>query len=45
MWRAGGAAILEATEEATKAANNPNANQAQQPLTYSDPKVKKTTRL
>ena len=49
MWRAGGAAILEGTEEAIKAANNPaNASQQQQqqqPLTYSDPKVKKTSRL
>ncbi|HSV55078.1 MAG TPA: hypothetical protein VLJ57_23335 [Burkholderiaceae bacterium] len=44
MWRAGGAAILEATEEATKAANKP-ANLLQEPLTYSDPKVKKSSRL
>lgn len=44
MWRAGAAAILEATEEATKAANKP-ANLTQEPLTYSDPKVKKSSRL
>lgn len=44
MWRASGNAIIEATEEATKAANKPN-QPTQQPLTYTDPSVKKTTRL
>lgn len=44
MWRASGAAIIEATEEATKASNKP-ANLVQEPLTYSDPKVKKSARL
>jgi hypothetical protein len=44
MWRAGGAAIMEATEEATKAANKP-ANLVQEPLTYSDPKIKKSAKL
>lgn len=45
MWRVSGTAIIEASEEAAKASTQPRNNTPEQPLTYSDPKIKRSTRL
>lgn len=44
MWRVSGAAIVEASEEAAKASQRA-PNPVQEPLTYSDPKIKRSARL